>query len=344
MSSTEPNKSYLLATAAAAYGEWRPEEEERRVRAVLLGLCATIAAATLAGCVCSLFALSRMRRKTSLCLLVASLSADDLLGAVALSLFTLLQWGADGEGEERRGTLCTVSGVLYVFQGVSGNMTACLIAAHTFYVTKRFGGALKSPHRRCKVLWAVAAVWTLSLLVSLLPLCAWGGGFAPATLGCFPDGRGFYGALLFALYSVCCGASLVLFAPLAYRLLCSREPQRTLFPPSYFQISGGLDELPSCSRDGSTLDTSLNTCHNEASPGSFVRGPELRDDAAGTPRRSPPAASSAEGPRDTGSPGDSPVWFAQKRFSMILAVVRVVLWMPIMVMSVTEWHCKRIST
>ncbi|CAL8352962.1 unnamed protein product [Lota lota] len=323
LSSTEPNKSYL---ATATYEKTDRPEVERRVRVVLLALCVTIAAATLVGGVYSLVALFRMRRKTSLCLIVASMSVDDLVSVVPLSLFMLLQWVKDGE-ESSPGTLCTLSGVLYVFQGVSSNMKACLIAAYTFYITKRFG-VLESVHRPLKVIWAIAAVWLVSLAVSLLPLCGWGS-FAPASLGCFPDRHGFYSVLLFSLYSACFSALLFFFVPLTYHLLCSREPQRTLFYPSYFEISRGLDsgsaplcEFPSFSRD--SLNTSFNT-YNELSPVSFVTGPELRDDT-GTCRT---PASSSEGPRDT-SAGDSPVWFAQKRFSMILAVVRVILWMPIM--------------
>ncbi|KAJ3591218.1 hypothetical protein NHX12_009164 [Muraenolepis orangiensis] len=330
LSSTEPNKSYL---STATYERTDRSEAEGRVRAVLLGLCVTLAAATFVGAVYSLYsALFRMRRKTSLCLIVASMSVDDLLSAVPLSLFMLLRWGKDGEeGEEEGaapGTLCTLSGLLYVFQGVSSNMKACLIAAYTFYDTKRFG-VLKSVHRRpLKVIWAIAAVWVVSLVVSLLPLWGWGG-FAPATLGCFPESHGSYSVLLFSLYCVCFGALLLLFAPLTYQLLCSREPQRTLFYPSYVETSmdgsAALGDFPSGSRPDSSLNTSFTT-YNELSPVSFVTGPpELRDDAE-TCRT---LAASSEGRRDL-STGDSPVCFAQKRFSMILAVVRVILWMPIM--------------
>ncbi|XP_030192980.1 probable G-protein coupled receptor 149 [Gadus morhua] len=320
LGSAEPNRSHLETTSG--------ETERPEVRAVLLALCVTIALATLVGGVYSLFALFRMRRKTSLCLIVASMSVDDLVSVVPLSLFTLLHWVRDGEREDSSpGTLCILSGVLYVFQGVSSNMKACLIAAYTFYITKRFG-MLKSVHRPLTVVWAIAAVWLVSLVVSLLPLCGWGS-FAPATLGCFPDRRSSYSLLLFSLYSACFSALLFFFGPLTYQLLCSREPQRTLFYPSYFELSRGLDsgsaplcEFPSFSRD--SLNTSFNA-YSELSPVSFVTGPGLREDT-GTCR---PPGYSSEGPRDP-SAGDSPVWFAQKRFSMILAVVRVILWMPIM--------------
>uniref|UniRef100_A0A3P8RSC2 G protein-coupled receptor 149 n=1 Tax=Amphiprion percula TaxID=161767 RepID=A0A3P8RSC2_AMPPE len=298
-----------------------PSEMERQVRLMLFGLCVTIAAVTLVGGVYSLLSLLRMRRKTSLCVIVASMSVDDLLSVVPLSLFMLLQWETDGG--EGSGSLCTLSGLLYVFQGVSSNMKACLIAAYTFYVTKRFG-VLQSVRRPLRVMWAVAGVWAVSLTVSVLPLCGWGS-FTSASLGCFPESDSFYILLLFSLYFLCFCGLLFFFIPLTYQLLCSREPQRTLLYPSYLEMARGLSgsaplcDLQSFSRD--SLNKSFGA-YNELSPSSC--GTELRDkEGSGL------SQVSVSGPR-TAAVGDTPVVFAQKRFSMILAVVRVVLWMPMM--------------
>uniref|UniRef100_A0A3B5BFX2 G protein-coupled receptor 149 n=1 Tax=Stegastes partitus TaxID=144197 RepID=A0A3B5BFX2_9TELE len=316
--SPAPNQSYL---STATYDTTDPSEMERQVRLLLFALCVTIAAVTLVGGVYSLLSLLRMRRKTSLCVIVASMSVDDLLSVVPLSLFMLLQWETDGG--EGSGSLCTLSGLLYVFQGVSSNMKACLIAAYTFYVTKRFG-VLQSVRRPLRVMWAIAGVWAVSLTVSVLPLCGWGS-FTSASLGCFPESDSFYILLLFSLYFLCFCGLLFFFIPLTYQLLCSREPQRTLLYPSYLEMARGLSgsaplcDLQSFSRD--SLNKSFGA-YNELSPSSC--GTELRDKEAGG--LSPVCVS---GPR-TAAVGDTPVVFAQKRFSMILAVVRVVLWMPMM--------------
>uniref|UniRef100_A0A3P8RNP4 G protein-coupled receptor 149 n=1 Tax=Amphiprion percula TaxID=161767 RepID=A0A3P8RNP4_AMPPE len=316
--SPAPNQSYL---STATYDTTDPSEMERQVRLMLFGLCVTIAAVTLVGGVYSLLSLLRMRRKTSLCVIVASMSVDDLLSVVPLSLFMLLQWETDGG--EGSGSLCTLSGLLYVFQGVSSNMKACLIAAYTFYVTKRFG-VLQSVRRPLRVMWAVAGVWAVSLTVSVLPLCGWGS-FTSASLGCFPESDSFYILLLFSLYFLCFCGLLFFFIPLTYQLLCSREPQRTLLYPSYLEMARGLSgsaplcDLQSFSRD--SLNKSFGA-YNELSPSSC--GTELRDkEGSGL------SQVSVSGPR-TAAVGDTPVVFAQKRFSMILAVVRVVLWMPMM--------------
>uniref|UniRef100_A0A3B4YI23 G protein-coupled receptor 149 n=1 Tax=Seriola lalandi dorsalis TaxID=1841481 RepID=A0A3B4YI23_SERLL len=320
LTSPAPNQSYL---STATYEKADPSEVERQIRLLLFGLCVTIAVATFVGGVYSLLSLLRMRRKTSLCLIVASMSVDDLLSVVPLSLFMLLQWETDRGGGS--GSLCTLSGLLYVFQGVSSNMKACLIAAYTFYVTKRFG-VLQSVRQPLRVMWAIAGVWAVSLAVSVLPLCGWGS-FTPASLGCFPESDSFYILLLFSLYSLCFCGLLFFFIPLTYQLLCSREPQRTLLYPRYLEMARGLSgsaplcDIQSFSRDSLTKSFGA---YNELSPSSC--GTELRDkeDSGLSPV-------SVSGQR-TPTVGDTPVVFAQKRFSMILALVRVVLWMPMMVM------------
>lgn len=321
LSSAAPNQSHL---STAADEDTDPAGMERQTRLLLLGLCVTLAAATFAGGVYSLLCLLRMRRKTSLCLIVASMSVDDLLSVVPLSLFMLLQWETDGRGGSA--SLCTLSGLLYVFQGVSSNMKACLIAAYTFYVTKRFG-VLQSVRRPLRVMWAIGAVWALSLAVSVLPLCGWGS-FAPASLGCFPESDSFYILLLFSLYSLCFCGLLCFFAPLMCQLLCSREPQRTLLYPGYLEMARGLSasaplcDLQSFSRD--SLDKTFGA-YNELSPSTCRT--ELRE-----PEDSCLSPVSVSG-HGTAAVEDTPAGFAQKRFSMILAILRIILWMPLMVSS-----------
>ncbi|XP_072247817.1 probable G-protein coupled receptor 149 [Leuresthes tenuis] len=317
-SSPAPNQSYL---STASYATTDPSGMERHIRLLLFGLCVTIAAATLVGGVYSLLSLLRMTSKTTLCVIVASMSVDDLLSVVPLSLFMLLQW--ETRGSEGSGSLCTLSGLLYVFQGVSSNMKACLIAAYTFYVTKRFG-VLQSVRRPLTVMWAVAGVWVVSLTVSVLPLCGWGS-FTPASLGCFPESDSFYILLLFSLYLLCFCGLLCFFIPLTYQLLCSREPQRTLLYPSYLDMARGLSgSAPLCdlqSFSQNSLDQIFGV-YNELSPSSC--GTEVREKEE---RRLSPVS---VGEQRAAVVGDTPVVFAQKRFSMILAIVRVILWMPMM--------------
>lgn len=329
--SPAPNQSYLSTTS---YDTPEPTGMERQSRLLLFGLCVTIAAATLVGGLYSLLTLLRMRNKTSLCVIVASMSVDDLLSVVPLSLFLLLQWESGAE-ELGSGSLCTLSGLLYVFQGVSSNMKACLIAAHTFYVTKRFG-VLQSVRRPLRVMWAVAAVWVLSLTVSVPPLCGWGS-FTPARLGCFPGSDSFYTLLLFSVYALCFGGLLFFFIPLTYQLLCSTELQRTLLYPTYLDMTRGLSgSAPLCdlqSFPGDSFDKTFGA-YSELSPsscGTEVRG---KGDSSGL-------SPGSVGGESAAAVGDTPVVFAQKRFSMILALVRVVLWMPMMVSNKARaWNCR----
>ncbi|XP_010864289.2 probable G-protein coupled receptor 149 [Esox lucius] len=322
MSSTlsfpSPKNSSLFT---ASYERMDLSEAQRQMSLVLFASCIAIAAATFAGGVYSLLFFFRMRWKTTLCLIVASMSVDDLISVIPLSLFMLLQWERDPE--ERSGTICTLSGLLYVFQGLSSNMKACLIAAYTFYVTKRDGIP-----RPLSVMWAIAGVCVVSLAVSVLPLCGWGS-FTPASLGCFPESHSFYVLILFFLYSLCFCGLLFCFFPLTYKLLCSREHQRTFYP-SYLNIatdprgdvSAPLCDLPSLSRD--SLDRSFSA-FNELSSVGLGLGARGKVDTYTCP-----SPASEGGLRDGAI--SNPVFFAQKRFSMILAVVRVVLWMPMMIL------------
>ncbi|KAL0973519.1 hypothetical protein UPYG_G00205170 [Umbra pygmaea] len=323
-SSPSANNSCL---STASYERMDLSEARRQVSVVLFASCIAIATATFVGGVYSLLFFIRMRWKTTLCLIVASISVDDLLSVIPLSLFMLIQW--EREGEKGSGKICTLSGLLYVFQGLSSNMKACLIAAYTFYVTKRDA----SP-RPLRVMWAIAGVWVVSLAVSVLPLCGWGS-FTPASLGCFPESHSFYVLLLFSLYSLCFCGLVVFFVPLTYQLLCSREPQRTLYP-SYLNIvrdprgdgSAPLCELPSLSRD--SLDRSFSA-FNEQSPDGLGLGVGGKVDTYTSP------SPTSDGGLRNGTMVN-PVFFAQKRFSMILAVVRVVLWMPMMILVLVHHH------
>lgn len=321
-SSPSPNSSNLYM---GGHDKMNSMDSEKQTDIVLFALCLPIAILTFVGAVYSLITLLRKRLKTSLCLIVASMSIDDLVSLLPLSLFMLLQWKKDEY--DKSGTVCTLSGLLYVFQGLSSNMKAFLIVAYTFYVTKRFG-VYQSSSRPLRMLWAIAVVWIISLTVSILPLCGWGR-FVPTSLGCLPDSNSFYVLLLFAAYLLCvCG--LVFFSSqLIYRLLCSTEHQKT-FLPSYFEIAGTLVsegsrplcEIPSLSR--ASLEKSFNVYNEFSSEPVYTHSNMVTRSSSTTTDRLR---------IDGQHPKYSPVFFAQKRFSVILAIARIVLWMPMMVSS-----------
>jgi len=287
---------------------------------LLFGLSFAISTFTCLGGLYSLMSLLKMRTKSSLCLIVASLSIDDLISVVPLTLFMILQWRS-GDAN-RPGAMCTLSGILYVFQGLSSNMKACLLVAYTFYVTKRFG-VYQTHNRPFWVFVAVVAVWTVSLTVSVLPVCGWGR-FAPASVGCLPENDSLYVLLLFSVYSLCFCGLVICSVPLFYQLMCSTEAMRTFYP-SYFEITGSapLCEIPSLSRD--SLDKSLEA-YNEfnSNIASFKNKTETYS-LSYSPATGHFQKDGAQSARY------SPVFFSQKRFSMILAMARMILWMPMMV-------------
>ncbi|XP_055030836.2 probable G-protein coupled receptor 149 [Misgurnus anguillicaudatus] len=303
--STFPNKTNHYGDADPVEGYWK----------ILFGFSFVMASVTFTGGLYSLISLLRMRSKSSLCLIVASLSIDDLISVVPLTLFMILQWRS-GDAN-RSGTLCTFAGLLYVFQGLSSNIKACLIVVYTLYVTKRFG-VHHTPNSPFGVFVAIIAIWTVSLVISVLPVCGWGR-FAPASLGCLPENDSFYVLLLFALYSLCFCGLIVCSVPLLYQLMCSTEALKT-FHPSYLEIIGSapLCEIPSLSRD--SLEKSLGA-YNE-----FSSNTDSFKNKTDTYNLS---CSPGHFQRDTAR--YPPVFFSQKRFSMILAMARIVLWMPMMI-------------
>ncbi|XP_027017844.1 probable G-protein coupled receptor 149 [Tachysurus fulvidraco] len=276
---------------------------------VLFGACLALTAVICAGGLFSLVSLLRTRSKSAMCLIVASLSADDLICVVPLCLSMVLHWRRNNETAEARDeTMCTLSGLLYIFQGLSSNIKACLVVAYALYATKRIGAREESNGeegngRRGRVLCALTLVWVLSLAVSVLPLCGWGR-FARASLGCLPHSDDLYAPFLFSLYALCACGVAVCAAPLAHRLLCSAEE---LQPSAFTSLSRESLDM-SFSGFGSHvtgLRSKSETC-SCSSPASELR---FGDDGV---RRCPARL------------------FAQKRFSLILAMARVLLWMPMM--------------
>ncbi|XP_036441634.1 probable G-protein coupled receptor 149 [Colossoma macropomum] len=292
-------------------------------RALLLfGASVAVGAVVCAGGLYSLASVPRMRARSPLCLIVACLSVDDLIGVVPLALAAVLQWRREGHGKDGDddAAVCTWAGLLYVFHGLASNMKACLIAAYTLYASRRRRGARGArAGARGGVPCALAAVWAASLAVSALPLGGWGR-FSRASLGCLPARDGFYAPLLVALYALCACGLAACSAPLTHQLLCSADALR---PLCRWEGGGGgaasaegpaapLCEVASVSRE------SLERSYGEL--GSGAAGSECGAEACPCSR----GQFGGQGVRHC------PVVFAQKRFSMILAMARIVLWMPMM--------------
>ncbi|MBN3274519.1 GP149 protein, partial [Polyodon spathula] len=293
--------------------------------AVLFCLSLSITILTFAGSIYSLLSLLKMRSKTSLSLIVASLSVDDLISVIPLSIFLFIQWGS----KDQPSALCSSSALLYLFQGVSSNLKASLIVSYTFYITKRFG-AFQAAKQPLKIIWAIVAIWIVSLIVSILPLCGWGT-FTPTHWGCFTMSPSSYVIFLFVLYALCFCKVVAFSIPLTNQLLCSGDQQKGL-NPSYSEIEripvadgaalvSNISSLP----QGEPLEKSFRSCE-ETNRDSV---PVLVKNKVETYSSSSPTTSHYQ--TDVENSRNSPVFFAQKRFSLILAMVRIILWMPMMI-------------
>ncbi|XP_062861161.1 probable G-protein coupled receptor 149 [Trichomycterus rosablanca] len=257
----------------------------------LFGACLALAVMICAGGLFSLACVLRTRHRSAVCLVVGALSVDDLVCVAALCLTVAPQWRNDRD----TGSACTASGVLYVFHGLASNAKACLIVAHVLHATERCHGA------RGRVLGALSLVWVLSLIASALPLCGWGR-YGRASVGCLPRSDGPFAPFLFALYALCAAGLVRCAVPLAPRLLCSADAVQ----PESFTSSLSRESL-------------------ERSFGGFGSNPTGLRSRSETCSCSSPVSEARFGNKDCAAR-----IFAQKRFSVILAITRVLMWMPMM--------------
>ncbi|XP_069474512.1 probable G-protein coupled receptor 149 [Ambystoma mexicanum] len=279
---------------------------------ILFSLTLAITLVTLLGSVYSLVSLLRMRKKSTLSVIVASLSVDDLLSVLAATIFMLSQWS----GQALPPPLCVTSALLYLFQAVSSNLKASVIVVYNFLISRR-PGPDDTTERPVRMLWAVYIIWAASLLVSALPLCGWGG-YAPTSWGCLADCTSSHALLLFALYSMCFCTVAVLSVPLTHQLLCSDEQQRRLFG-SYQEISRGY------LTPGTTLGSNDSFLSPEDPVDRTLRKLEGKCSSSETVFMKSPSGLEVPSSRSLA------VLFAQKRFSLILALLKVILWVPLMI-------------
>ncbi|NXQ56560.1 GP149 protein, partial [Anthoscopus minutus] len=287
--------------------------EQRTWNVFLFCLTFAIVFPALLGSIYSLVSLLKLQNKTTVSMIVTSLAADDLISIVPVIIFMLMQWSSEVLPQP----LCTTSAFMYLFQGISSNLKGSLIVSYNFYTLNTSGTlSCSSSKRRVSVVWAILTTWTVSLLVCILPLCGWGR-YSPTSWGCFADRASSHIVFVFAVYSLCFSLLAVLAAPLTLRLLCSGEPQ-----PLHLQGSGGFIS-PETPRGCGAAAPPLALLD----PGEKALQPFQNSEAVfgkGV------AESSTQSRIFT-------VGFAQKRFSLILALIKVLLWLPMMIQMAVQY-------
>ncbi|NWW37172.1 GP149 protein, partial [Panurus biarmicus] len=290
--------------------------EQRTWNVFLFCLTFAIALPALLGSIYSLVSLLKLQNKTTVSMIVTSLAADDLISIVPLIIFMLTQWSSEALPQP----LCTTSAFMYLFQGISSNLKGSLIVSYNFYTLDTTGTlSCSSSKRRVSVLWAILIIWTVSLLLCVLPLCGWGR-YIPTSWGCFADCASSYVLFVLVVYSLCFSLLAVLAAPLTLRLLCSGEPQLlhtehlrgpggSISPGTPWGCGAAAPPLALLDPGDKTLEPFQNS---EAVLGKGV------------------AESSTESRSFT-------VGFAQKRFSLILALTKVLLWLPMMIQMAVQY-------
>ncbi|NXE76167.1 GP149 protein, partial [Cochlearius cochlearius] len=302
--------------------------EQRTLNVFLFCLTSIIAFTALLGSIYSLVSLLKMQNKTTVSMIVTSLSIDDLISIVPVIIFMLTQWSSDVLPQP----LCTTSALLYLFQGISSNLKGSLIVSYNFYtINKTETMSCSTSKRQVSMVWAVLTIWIVSLLICILPLCGWGR-YIPTSWGCFTDCASSYILFLFIVYSLCFCLLTVLSVPLTYQLLCSDEQQ--LLHIDYQEISRGYI-IPGTPAGCSTATPSLSPVDpvdktlkhfQNACPSSEA---VFRKDVAESSALEPRCMNSIQSRSFT-------VGFAQKRFSLILALTKVILWLPMMIQMVVQ--------
>ncbi|KAM8805177.1 putative G-protein coupled receptor 149 [Eudromia elegans] len=300
--------------------------EQRTLNVLLLCLTFIVTFAALLGSVYSLVFSLKMQNKTTVAIIVTSLSVDDLISIVPMIIFMLTQWSSDVLPQP----LCTASALMYLFQGISSNLKASLIVSYNFYtINKTVMMNHSASSRPVSMAWAVLTVWIVSLLICILPLCGWGS-YLPTSWGCFLDCASSYVLFLFTVYSLCFCLLMVLSVPLTYQLLCSDEQEQLYI--DYQEISRGYVS-PATPAGCSTATPSLSP---EDPVDETLR--HLEQACAGAEALGGRGVAAGLEPRCGGSmPSRScAVAFAQKRFSLILALTKAVLWLPMMIQMVVQ--------
>ncbi|XP_054138692.1 probable G-protein coupled receptor 149 [Melozone crissalis] len=282
--------------------------EQRTWNVFLFCLTLAIALPALLGSIYSLVSLLKLQTKSTVSWIVTSVAADDLISIVPVIIFMLMQWSSEVLPQP----LCTTSAFLYLFQGISSNLKGSLIVSYNFYTLSTPGTPSCSSSRlRVSAAWAILAIWTVSLLLCTLPLCGWGR-YIPTSWGCFGDCGSSHTLLVLAVYSLCLSLLAALAVPLSLQLLCSGEPQ--VLPTGHPRGSAG------CGCPGTPWGCGA------------PRLPLLDPgDRAPEPSQASEVVFGKGAAESSTQSRSSTVGLAQKRFSLILALTKVLLWLPMMI-------------
>ncbi|KAM3835515.1 putative G-protein coupled receptor 149 [Vipera latastei] len=324
MSVTHTNVS-LNETSSPNRGMMDIPKDQKSLNLFIFCLTFVITFLTLLGSIYSLVSLLRMQNKSTVSVLATSLSVDDLISVVPATIFMLKPW----LNEMLPQTACTTSALLYLFQGFSSNLIGSLVVSYNFYSLNKMGESQGATKRPVSMIWAVLTIWTVCLLICILPLCGWGT-YAPTSWGCFADCSSSYILFLFIIYSLCFCLLIILSVPLIYQLLCSDEQQH--FYDDYHQVTGGhfsSGVLPFESHKTSlptedTMNKTQKHCQNS--------DPVIRESPADHCHLDHHGTRNV--PRNN---RNSTVDFAQKRFSLILALTKTILWLPMMIQMVVQY-------
>lgn len=324
MSVTLSNASFNgTSHSVQSHGTMDAPRGQKPVNVFLFCLTLIIVFTALLGAVYSLVSLLRLQNKSTISMLVTSLTVDDLISVVPVTIFLVKQW----VDEMLPQTLCTASALLYLFQGFSSNLMGSLVVSYNFYSLSKMGSSSGATKRPVSMIWAILTVWMVSLLICVLPLCGWGT-YTFTPWGCLMDCSSSYILFLFVIYSLGFGLLVVLSIPLIYQLLCSDEQQHLY--DHYHQITRGsfspgsppMGSHPFALSPEVTVNKALkhfqDACQNLE--------PRVRQSPADSCRLDPYSTPNAP-PHSRSFMVD----FAQKRFSLILALTKVVLWLPMMV-------------
>ncbi|KAM6159852.1 putative G-protein coupled receptor 149 [Erethizon dorsatum] len=304
----------------------------------LFCLTCVMTLATLTGSIFSLVSLLKLQKRTVVSMLVASWSVDDLTSVLSVTIFMFLQWPKEVPGYFQ--SLCTTSALLYLCQGLSSNLKATLLVSYNFYTMHRGVGSQAASQRSGQVLGAALTVWAASLALSALPLCGWGA-FVRTPWGCLADCSSSYVLLLFAVYASAFGLLAGLSVPLTLQLLCSEEPRR--LHAYYQEISRRASTPGTPPTGGKAPSLSPEDAAGPAPPGAKARSPSSDSGLGpGVSATAGTGTGTGTGACRRGLPGtlcgsrSFSRSTAQKRFALVLALTKAILWLPLMIHMVVK--------